>query len=92
MEIKTVKIMDTGGHSLLYYGELTNGKFYAYNDLDNNVTIYNRDYEECFRAANDYRWEHTHHLMTYLKGTEENVKFRAELDQVLESRKENKNG
>lgn len=87
MNIKTVKIMDTGGHCLLYFGELTNGTFYTFSTLDNNVTIYNRNYEECFESANDYRWERTHHLVTYLNGTEENVKFRAELNQALENRK-----
>lgn len=87
MNIKTVKILDTGGHSLLYFGELTNGTFYTFSTLDNNVAIYNRNYEECFESANDYRWEHTHHLVTYLNGTEENVKFRAELNQVLKDRK-----
>ena len=87
MNIKTVKIMDTGGHSLLYCGELTNGTFYTFSTLDNNVTIYNRNYEECFEAANDYKWEHTHHLITYLNGTKENLEIRAELNQALENRK-----
>ena len=67
MTIKTVKIMDAGGHCLLYYVDLSNGKFYAFSTLDNNVAIYNRNYEECFQAANDYKWERTHHLVTYLR-------------------------
>ena len=59
---RTVEIAhmeDTGGHIMVWFGKLANGKYYAMSHCDNFVYLYDEAYDP-YRDDDAYEWESKH--------------------------------